>query len=194
MTEPVTLSQIKQHLRIEEDVTDEDAMLSAMIVAARRACEGRINRSIVGASAAVRIDAFPILPPTPIAAGSEALDVDLPGGVVSTVSAITYLTESGVQTLDPALYRAALGEVPARVSPVDAWPVAQESPEAIVITYVISPMSVDDLAVVTQAIKLIVGSWYRNREATAVDQKGSPVELPLSVTWLLGPLRQFATS
>ncbi|MEA3389385.1 MAG: head-tail connector protein [Pseudomonadota bacterium] len=48
MPEPVTLSEIKVHLRIDEDVTDEDEALANMIVAARRTVELRTRRTIVG--------------------------------------------------------------------------------------------------------------------------------------------------
>ncbi|PZU13812.1 MAG: hypothetical protein DI606_04400 [Sphingobium sp.] len=50
MAEPVTLSEIKVHLRIDEDVTDEDEALEAMILAARRTVELRTRRTIVGAA------------------------------------------------------------------------------------------------------------------------------------------------
>lgn len=48
MSEPVTLEQVKGHLRLNPGVTDEDAQLEAMIMAARRAVEIRTRRSIVG--------------------------------------------------------------------------------------------------------------------------------------------------
>jgi hypothetical protein len=59
MTEPVALADIKTHLRLDPSATDEDAYLDAMILAARRACEARINRSVVGFSATATFDSFP---------------------------------------------------------------------------------------------------------------------------------------
>lgn len=101
MSEPVTLDQVKAHLRLDPGVTDEDGYIGALALAARRAVETRTRRTLVGAA--------------------------------------------------PTL--------------VD-----------------------DDLAMACQAILLIVGSWYSNREGATTDARSIPVEVPLSVTWLLDPL------
>lgn len=106
MAEPVTLSDIKVHLRLDESATDEDPYLTAMIVAARRTCEARICRSIA----------------------------------------------------DP-----------------------------------VAPLTEDDQFVLCQAIRLIVAAWYANREGVSTDARTMPVELPLAVTWLLEPLRKWAS-
>ncbi|MEJ8630595.1 head-tail connector protein [Sphingomonas sp. I4] len=46
--EPVTLTEIKQDLRLDVSATDDDARLLRLIAAARRAVEQRTNRTIVG--------------------------------------------------------------------------------------------------------------------------------------------------
>lgn len=183
MAEPVSLAEIKEHLRIDADVTDEDVTLGAMLIGARVACEAETNRSIVGSTATMHLDSFP--------EGS----IDLTGGQVTSVASVEYLAPNGdAETLPSDRYVAALGEVPGRIAPVIAWPATAAQPEAVTITYVISPLSSDHLAAVCMAIRLIVGHWYKNREAVAVDQRGVPAELPLSVNWLLRPVYQFATS
>lgn len=48
MTEPVTLEDIKTHLRLAADETDEDPYLLSMLVAARRMVERETQRTIVG--------------------------------------------------------------------------------------------------------------------------------------------------
>lgn len=48
----------------------------------------------------------------------------------------------------------------------------------------------DDRTVVGQAIRLIAGSWYSNREAVITGTIVS--ELPIAVTWLLKPLRRIS--
>lgn len=48
----------------------------------------------------------------------------------------------------------------------------------------------DDVRVVGQAIRLIVGSWYSNREAVVTGVTVS--ELPMAVAWLLKPLRRIS--
>jgi hypothetical protein len=62
------------------------------------------------------------------------------------------------------------------------------------IVYVVSPLGTDDLACLCHAMRLVIGNWYRNRESTQVDGRGAPAEIPQTVSWLLEPLRQWATS
>lgn len=47
MAEPVTLAEIKVHLRLDAGVSGEDSYLDGLIVAARRSVELRTSRSIV---------------------------------------------------------------------------------------------------------------------------------------------------
>lgn len=200
MTEPVTLADLKGHLRLDLGISDEDAMLTGMIVAARRACEYAINRSIVGASLTQALDAFPALPcavidgepVSAVATSWEDLVIELDGGQVVAV-AISYIDPDGqVQTVAPTAFTVDLSDQPARLAPVGAWPVAAEQPGAVRIAYTVSPLGADDWQVVGQAMKLICGHWYVNRESV-VDVRGTAVELPQSATWLLQPLRQWAT-
>lgn len=46
----------------------------------------------------------------------------------------------------------------------------------------------DDVAVAKQAILLLVGHWFANREGSSTEAGSAPVELPLSVSWLLQPI------
>ena len=106
IVEPVTLQAIKQDLRIHASVTADDARLSRLISAARRAVEMRTGRKIVG---------------------------DAP-------------TLTG-----------------------------------------------DDLAMACQAISLIVATWYALPEGVSVDGRAGTVEIPLGATWLLDPLKSWAS-
>ena len=197
MTEPVALSDIKTHLRLDQGATDEDSYLTILLTAARRACEGRIHRTVVGTPAIAAFDNFPSAPiGIPLEVQQpDALYLELEGGTVASVTSIMFFDGAGVaQTLDAAAYIVDLAQIPARVAPVAAWPIAISRPGAIKISYVLSPLPLDDLAAVKQAIFLLVENWYSNRGAAVVDTKGVPTELPLAVTWLLWPLTQFAAS
>lgn len=48
-------------------------------------------------------------------------------------------------------------------------------------------MAERDRAVAAQAVLLLVGQWYANREATGQNL----TEMPLAITWLIAPLRKF---
>lgn len=200
MTEPVALADLKTHLRLDPSATDEDGYLAILGMAARRACEHRIHRAVVGTTATLTLDAFPTPPIAGLGIPLEAqqhdgLYIDLEGGTVASVTSVSYFDAAGVtQTIDPATYLADLSQIPARIAPVAAWPIAKPRPAAVTIAYVISPLSPDDLTMVKQAIFLLVENWYSNRGAAVVDTKGIPTELPLAVSWLLWPLTQFATS
>jgi uncharacterized phiE125 gp8 family phage protein len=201
MTEPVALEDLKVHLRLDASATDEDDYLNVMIVAARRACELRINRSILGADLTKTLDQFPSrstgrLPTLPIEAENPgALDIVLEGGsVIGNTISVRYRDASGQsQTVDPASYVADTSRLPARLGPLVNWPIAGQGPGAVTVAYSVSELDPDDLEVAIMAMLLIIGHWYANREATAVDVRGTPAELPLSATWLLEPLRSWAT-
>jgi uncharacterized phiE125 gp8 family phage protein len=201
--EPVSLEDIKRHLVLDPADTGEDAYLTSMLVAARRACELRINRTVVGedrtivlrafpASAAIVLTALGATPLTvPVAGAGE---IELVGGSVTAATVRYYDAAGADQVLSSTAYFAALGRTPALLEPKADWPAAQARPDAVRVTYTLSPLAAGDLDMVRHAIRLIVGNWYANREGTAVDVRGTPAELPLAVTWLLEPLRAWPTT
>jgi hypothetical protein len=197
MTEPVALEDIKRQLVLDPDDTAEDAYLGSMIAGARRACELRTRRTIVGEDRVLTLAAFPPAEPirlgwpggAPLVAAVPGRDdVVLAGGSVAAV-AVKYFDTGGTdQTLASSAYFAALGKIPAELRARLAWPATQARPDAVRITYTLSPMDGGDLEMIRHAIRLIVGNWYANREAAVVDARGTPTELPIAVTWLLDPL------
>lgn len=198
MTEPVSLDQVKAHLRLDPGETDQDDYLTLLILAARRASESALDRSVVGATDVLTLDAFPgeehePFPVIPLEARSpRSREIALAGGTVASVTSIAYFDQTDTaQVLDPSQFTADLADAPALLAAVDKWPQTAVRPDAVTITYLVSPLSSDDLAVVSMAMLLVIGHWYRNRESVAVDIRGTPVELPLSFTWLLGPLREW---
>ena len=118
-------------------------------------------------------------------------DVALTGGSVST-AAVRYYDGEGTDTLlDEATYFAAFDVHPAILRPLTSWPSTQDRPDAVRITYTVSPMSAGDLEMIKHAMRLLIGHWYVNREPVA-GMPGQVPELPLAVSWLLEPLRKFA--
>ncbi len=197
--EPVSLEDIKQHLVLDPDDTSEDARLSSMITAARHACELRTNRSVLGGAAVLVLDGFPHqvphggLFPTMSAEAylPDHAQIELSGGTVASYE-ISYVDQAGVsQTLGAGDSNADLSQLPAIVRPATRWPATARRPDAVTVTFALSPLDPDKLEMVRHAIRLIVGHWYANREAVS-DSRGTPTELPLSVTWLLEPLRVWA--
>jgi uncharacterized phiE125 gp8 family phage protein len=190
--EPVTLADIKAHLRLDADDVSEDDYLGALITSARVACEQQIGRSVAGKSATIAVDAFPHHDRT---VDQSLNTIKLPGGQVSAVTAVSYVDVNGdTVTIDESEFAVDIVNRPGRLAPVTSWPHAGRRPGAVTIEYTIAALDADETTIVAQAIQLIVGSWFRDREATAVDVKGVPAELPLAATWLLQSIWQPATS
>lgn len=55
--EPVTLSEAKAHLRVDNDA--EDALIARIVAAARQACESFTGRSLIARGYSLFIDAWP---------------------------------------------------------------------------------------------------------------------------------------
>ena len=86
--QPVTLAEAKLHLRV--DVADDDALITALITAARQRAEFITHRTLITTTWELSQDAF-----------GCALRLQYPR--VIAVSALTYLDSAGVlQTLAPS--------------------------------------------------------------------------------------------
>jgi uncharacterized phiE125 gp8 family phage protein len=130
--EPVSVSQARDHLRI--DSTDADSMIASYIVAAREWCESRTRRALPTQTWEYTIDFD-----WPTLGGCHR--IDLPLAPVSSVSLITYIDEDGTeQTLDESLYQVC-GTGPENFPYIvpaynQSWPNVRYIPEAITVEYV----------------------------------------------------------
>lgn len=172
--EPVTLEELRQHVRA--DSVADDVMLSGYLMGARAMVERYIGRPIVRRTvkATARcwaVAEFVLLTP------------------VLSVDTVTYTGIDGVETawVDFIAHTSA-GEV-TRVYPTPGtlWPILGSAP-AITITATAGFNLVPDD--VRQAILMIAAHWHEYREAVTVDGgAGGPRELPFGVAALLKPHR-----
>lgn len=189
MAEPVSLDEIKTHLRLDVSETGEDDYLESLITASRRAIEKKIRRSVLGGDAVLTLPGFPPNLPLPAVTKPAHVVIDLPGGVIAAVASITYYDGSNSQqTLAAGSYVASLTTIPAKLAPVGCWPISFCRPDAVTINYTEAALDDDDLSIAAQIIKLTVGTWYRNREHTQVDARGTPTEIPGTAAWLIDTL------
>lgn len=176
-TEPVTLGQAKAHLRV--DGTDEDALIEALIKAARQDAENRLQRALLQSTWRLTLDAFPRALPNDV--------IPLGWGPIISVSSVKYYDPAGtLQTLDPSAYRLA----DSGIEPVTSWPASQARRGAVEITY-LAGYGTDANAVpapIVQWILLALGDLYANRERSAE----RPVVAQGFADGLLDPYRVWA--
>lgn len=152
-TEPVTLAEAKLHLRV--DGTDEDALITALISAARETCEDRIEGTIPVTGWRLTLDAFP-----------DA--IKLPRGPVASVESVKYLDAAGVeQTLSPLDYLVDTVSTPGYIVPAygKAWPETREQINAVEVEYTAG--SATTPAALKAWMLLAIGDMYANREASS---------------------------
>jgi hypothetical protein len=109
-------------------------------------------------------------------------EILLPRGPLQTLTSIVYYDASNVeQTLGTDQYTYTTETyLPARLEPVQYWPIAYPRPDAVTITYVSGYTTVPPS--ILHAIKLLCGTWWSLREdinygpGTAVGATGQAVE------------------
>jgi uncharacterized phiE125 gp8 family phage protein len=172
---PVSLAEAKAHLRV--DFSDEDALISGLIQAATAHLDGWtgiLGRALMPQTWALSLDRFP--------AGA----IGLPVGPVTFVVDVSYVDPDGVTQVVPS------GDFDVDIAPVEGWvipraggwPATLDMANAVTVRW---QAGTGAPAPVKQAILLLVGHWYQNREPTA--QGGRPA-IPLTVDALVAPLRR----
>lgn len=190
--EPVTLDQAKAQCRITS--SDEDTSLAGWIQTARELVEIRSERALMAQTRRMWIDNFPrgyaeaaiTVPSWNVLNSGQILY--LPWKPINSVE-VEYCDQAGTwQTVDPSLYVADLASAPARLQPVygQIWPINRIQINAVKITFDCGAASAAAVpAIAKQAILLLVGHWYENREAVGK----VPDEIALGFESLLNAIR-----
>lgn len=162
-SEPLDLATAKLHCRV--DGNDEDALITALIVAAREQAEHETGRALVTQTWELVHDAFP-----------EAFA--LRKAPIQSVTSLKYLDSAtgAEQTLDPVDYLLDKDSEPGYVVPAygKSWPASYGVPNAVRCRYV---CGYGNAAAVPQAIKqwmlLAIGTMYAQRETLIAGQVAS---------------------
>lgn len=178
----VTLAEVKEHLRI--DTNDHDAVLRSYLRAARQlldGVEGWLGRALAPQTYDLKLSGFPRC-------------IRLPLPPLIEVISITYLDSNGdSQTLSTSVYTVVnqgydVSYIEETIN--QNWPTTYDVAQAVTVRYrcgYVDGGSPEDVIVpepIKEAIKLMVGHWYENREQTSMS-RAAMRDIPLGADEVL---------
>jgi len=176
--EPVSLADVKAHLRVDTD--DEDALLTAAIVSARVHVEAVTRRALIEQSWRVYLDRWP-----------RRRIVKLPVAPLMSVDTVTvYDVDGAPQVVDPDDYETDVVAVPARLvlAATAPTPIGRAvNGIEIDVTAGYGASSVDVPAPLRHAVLMLVTHWYEHRGAVGHDL--AVLVAPLGFEALVAPYR-----
>ena len=160
--EPVSLAEAKLHLRV--DINDDDVFISSLVETVRIQLERQYDTAFVNQSWDWYLDTFP------------NTSFEIPLWPLSSVTSIKYTDEDDSEsTYSSDNYRVDTASKPGRVilKTAKSWPsVTLKEHNGVVIRFVAGygAGSTSVPAPIRQAIKLMVGDLYENRENVLIAQ------------------------
>lgn len=125
--EPLSLSEVKNHLRVPTADTTDDTLITSLIKAARQACENFQNRAYVAQTFKLVLDSF-----------GDCTEIILPRPPIISVDSVQYIDTNGtLQTLASTVYDDDLYSHPSRIALAYAqsWPSIRGDINSVIITY-----------------------------------------------------------
>lgn len=188
--EPLTLAEAKTQCKVE--FTDDDALIEALISAARDFAENRVERSLCTQTWVQTLDQFPGPSLTGIpfmrsySIPPHAIVLERPP--VQSITSVTYLDMTGIwQTMPTSDYvdvtngGAQRVDDLVRITPVfgQIWPIPMPQIESVKVTYVAGYGDPNHVPPGIRAwMKLRVAALYENREEVVVGTRVTVQELP----------------
>lgn len=167
---PIPLSSIKTHLRVEQNETAFDDELSELVLAAADYVQAETHLQLINTQYKARWKTWP-----------DAQYLKIPLFPVVSVDLLQYYNTSGTLTTFTG-YQTELYQSPCKVylNARTDWPDLQdEKVNAVVLTFTAGygTSSLSTPPMVRHLIKLLVGHWFRNREAILTGTISKEVEL-----------------
>ena len=176
--EPLTLTEVKDSLK--DTPVEEDALVSVLITAARRAAEAHTHRVFVTQTWDYFADLFP---------ASSSTFLELPRPPLVSVTSIKYTDTDGVQqTWDSSKYVVDTHAERGRILPAwsEIWPSTRQVMNAVEIRFVAGFGVPDDVPEdIRTAILQTINHLYDHRQSVVIGAIGT--ELPLGVKAILSP-------
>lgn len=182
-TEPVTSAEAKAHLRV--DTTADDTLIGTLITVARMHVENHLRRALITQTWELVLDAFP-----------ARNVIQLPMPPLASITSIKYTDEAAVEaTFSSTAYAVDTDSTRGRVvlKSGESWPsVTLAATSGVRVRYVAGYGAAANVPqAIKQAILLLIGTLYENRESVLVAQGVTVMELPFGVNALLMPYRVF---
>jgi uncharacterized phiE125 gp8 family phage protein len=181
-SEPVSLAEAKAHIR--ETSGDQDALITGLIQSAREYAETVTGLKLMEQTITAVCDSFP-------RAGGN---IALPVGPVLSVTSLTYTDEDGTEETFNGFTLDNYDTPPKLVlNPGESWPgVTLHTANPVKITYLAGFSSASAVpAKLKQAILLLVGHWFENREEVITGIESFTV--PVAAETLLQSARHIYT-
>jgi len=176
-SEPITLAQLKNFIRV--DFTTDDDLITALITSARMLVEQFIGQALITKSLKTYFYDF------------EAWDTEgtyynlvLPFSPVTAVSAVKIVGVNGVETATTDFVSTGLEVKNIRVNRILS--LTSGTNQGYIVEYTAANAAIAEP--IKQAIKMLAGEMYENRQDSAVDVSIS--SLPYSVTAILRPYKK----
>lgn len=181
VVEPVTVSEAKHHLRIDQDFNDDDGYIQSLITASRIYVENHADRTLLRTQLQMKLDFFPMW------------DITLPRPPLMQDPVVVQYTPSDSSlgyVLTPFTnFRTDYDATPGVIRPQwnGTWPSCRGAENDVVITWWagFGTTGADVPVPARHAMLMIVAHWYRNREAVS-EVRLAPV--PLAADTLLGTI------
>lgn len=152
--EPVTLVEAKAHLRV--DIEADDVFITNLIEAARIKYELETNLVLVNTTYTLFLDRFPLIirpPKSPLFSVATIKNID---------------NDGNLQTVPAADYKVDNRTIPGRIEEAfdKTWPTTRDEVNAVEVEFVagFGAAAADVPLDIKQALLLLVGHWYENRE------------------------------
>lgn len=188
--EPLTLGQAKDHCRISPEVTEEDDLITAAIVAARMLAETQMHRQIITQTWTVALDSFPSSTSTSWWTSPAMTSFEIPLSPVQSLTVQYYDANGVLTTLATTAYEWDSFGVRPRFRPAfgSTFPTVASMLGGVRLSVVagFGDTGADVPASILQWMKCAVASMYEHRELA--QEKGQLVMNPF-LDGLLDPYR-----
>lgn len=186
-TEPVTLAEAKAHCRVA--ISDDDGLIAGYILAARVHLETETRRAFLTQTYDATYDyEWPVI--WDRCTSTYRPQITIPKPPLQSVTSVSYVDDAGAsQTLAANQYRVSANGIEGLIEPAYnvSWPTVREQMACVTVRFVCGYTSFPEP--LRQAMLLLIGHWYENRETVNVGNITG--EIPFAVSALVFPYRVF---